>query len=273
MTARGVLRRGVVLALGAIWLVPLYLLVVNAARPAGQDALSELWRLPSSFGLLDNLQVAWSRAGLGASIGSTFVYSLVAPVLAVVVGASAGFAISVQRLRHGFAWFVFVFGGSIFPVQMLLAPLFIGYGMADLYDTRHGLLLIYTAVNVPFAALVMRNFFTNVSYSLYEAATIDGASTWSVFWRIFMPVSASALVAIFILEFTLTWNDLLFGLTLSATDTVRPIMTALASLQSAYSGTTAPDVLAAALVVSLPTIVVFLVAQRFFRQGLALGQL
>ncbi|HEY4026602.1 MAG TPA: carbohydrate ABC transporter permease, partial [Candidatus Dormibacteraeota bacterium] len=140
-------------------------------------------------------------------------------------------------------------------------------------DTRHGLVLIYTAVNVPFAALVMRNFFTNVSHSLYEAATIDGASTWSVFWRIFMPVSASALAAIFILEFTLTWNDLLFGLTLSATDTVRPVMTALASLQSAYSGTTAPDVLAAALVVSLPTIVLFLLAQRFFRQGLALGQL
>jgi multiple sugar transport system permease protein len=273
VTARGVLRRGVVLALGVVWLVPLYLLVVNAARPPSQDDLSQLWRLPSSFGLLDNLLVAWNRAGLGSSIASTFLYSLVAPALAVVVGACAGFAISVLRLRHGFAWFVFVFGGTIFPVQMLMAPLFIGYSIADLYDTRHGLVLIYTAVNVPFAALVMRNFFTNVSHSLYEAATIDGASTWSVFWRIFVPVSASALVAIFILEFTLTWNDLLFGLTLSATDTVRPVMTALSSLQSAYSGTTAPDVLAAALVVSLPTIVVFLVAQRFFRQGLALGQL
>ncbi|HEY4026304.1 MAG TPA: carbohydrate ABC transporter permease, partial [Candidatus Dormibacteraeota bacterium] len=180
MTARGVLRRGVVLALGAVWLVPLYLLVVNAARPPSQDDLSELWRLPASFGLLDNLQVAWSRAGLGSSIASTFLYSLVAPALAVVVGASAGFAISVLRLRHGFAWFVFVFGGTIFPVQMLMAPLFIGYGFANLYDTRHGLVLIYTAVNVPFAALVMRNFFTNVSHSLYEAATIDGASTWSV---------------------------------------------------------------------------------------------
>src|SRR5258708_8270704 len=114
---------------------------------------------------------------------------------------------------------------------MLLAPLFIGYGTVDVYDTRHGLVLIYTAVNVPFAALVMRNFFTNVSHSLYEAATIDGASTWSVFWRIFMPVSSSALVAIFILEFTLTCNDLLFGLTLSPTHTVPPVHTPLTPLQ------------------------------------------
>ena len=97
---------------------------------------------------------------------------------------------------------------------MLLIPLFVGYANTDLYDTRLGLLLVYTAISVPFATFVMRNFFSGVSFSLYEAAIVDGASTWHVFWRIYLPLASSALGAIFILQATFVWNDLLLGLTL-----------------------------------------------------------
>jgi len=125
----------------------------------------------------------------------------------------------------------------------------------------------------PLAAFMMRNFFTGVAYSLYEAAVLDGASTWKVFWRIYMPVSLTALAAIFILEFTIIWNELLLGLTLTQTASVRPIMASLTTLQSAYAGTTVPVILAAGLLVSLPTVAVFLATQRLFARGLSLGQL
>lgn len=264
--------RSVFAVLWVAWLVPLYLLVVNAMRPTAEYATSSNWALPTHFALWDNFKTAYDAAGLGGSLGSTFLYALVSPAIAVLIGALAGFAIVALRLRHGFWWFVLIFGGTIFPSQMLIVPLFVGYADLNLYNTRPGLILVYTAISVPLAAFVMRNFFTGVSYSVYEAAVMDGAPRWRIFFSVYLPLATSALAAVYIMEFTFVWNDLIFGLTLSQTDTVRPIMTALAGLQSAYAGTTENVVLAAMLVVSLPTMAIFLATQRLFARGLSLGQ-
>lgn len=266
------IRRVVLAVLGLIWLAPTYLLVVNAARGVDSYNPDQVWAPPSDFALLDNMADAWDRVDLGPSIGATLLYSALGPALAVVIGAMAGFAISVLKVRGGFAWFMLIFGGTIFPTQMLLIPLFFGFSSAQLYDTRAGLVLVYTAISVPFAAFVMRNFFTGVAHSLFEAARMDGANLWRVFWRIYLPLAFPALGAVFILEFTFVWNDLLFGLTLSQSPEVRPIMNAVSALNSAYAGTRMPIILAAGILVSLPTVALFLFTQRIFARGLALGQ-
>jgi multiple sugar transport system permease protein len=271
MTFGGVARRAVLVVLGVLWLLPTYLLLVNAVRPATTYDSDKIWT-PSGFGFFDNVRIAWEAAQLGESVGSTALYAVLSPAAGVIVGALAGFAIVVLRLRAGFWWFMLIFGGTIFPTQMLLIPLFLGYSTNQLYDTKSGLILVYTAVCVPLAAFVLRNFFTGIAYSIYEAGRMDGASSWRIFWRIYLPMSAPALGAVFILEFTFIWNDLLFGLTLSQSESVRPIMTAVSSLSSAYGGKSIPVVLAAGLFISLPTILLFLLTQRLFARGLALGQ-
>jgi multiple sugar transport system permease protein len=265
------IRSGLLVLFGLLWLVPIYLLVVNAAKPATEYDSRSVWT-PHSFALFSNVADAWSKADLGPSVTSTLVYSVVSPLIAVIVGAAVGFAIVALRLKHGFFWFTMLFAGSIFPLQMLLVPLFIGMADANLYDTRTGMLLVYTAISVPFASFVMRNFFTGVSYSLFEAAVMDGATPWRIFRSIYLPLATNALAAIFILQATFVWNDLLLGLTLSQSDNVRPIMPALTSLQSTYGGSALPTVLAGALLVSLPTVILFVATQRLFVRGLALGQ-
>lgn len=268
----GFLRRGVLVVLGVLWLVPTYLLLVNAARPATAYSADRIWAPSGQLGFVDNVRLAWEAAQLGPSIASTFLYAVASPAAGVVAGALAGYAIVVLRLHGGFWWFMFIFGGTMFPTQMLLIPLFLGYSDRSLYDSRSGLVLVYTAICVPLAAFVLRNFFTGIAYELFEAARMDGASIWRIFWRIYLPLSLPALGAVFILEFTFIWNDLLFGLTLSQTDTVRPIMTAVSALHSAYSGSTVPVVLAAGVFISLPTVLLFLLTQRLFARGLTLGQ-
>lgn len=264
----------VLVVLGLIWLAPAYLMVVNAARPAGAYNPADAWTPSGSFDLLANMRRAWDGAGLGESLGSTLLYSIISPVLAILIGALAGFSIVTLRLRHGFAWFMLIFGGTVFPAQMLLVPLFVAYSRLNLYDTSFGLILIYAAISVPFAAFVMRNFFTGVAFSIFEAARLDGASTARIFWRMYLPLSWSALAAIFVLEFTFTWNDLLFGMTLAQSPGIRPVMPAVSALQSdVYAGTPVPVALAVGLLVSLPAIALFLATQRFFTRGLTLGQL
>ncbi|MFF0864958.1 carbohydrate ABC transporter permease [Nonomuraea sp. NPDC003560] len=266
------IRRIVLIVLGLIWLGPTYLLVVNASRPAASYDPASAWAPSGDFALLDNFGRALDSADLTGSLASTALYAVVSPLLGVLIGALAGYTIVVLRLRHGFWWFLLIFGGTVFPSQMLLVPLFVGYSDAGLYDSRLGMILIYTAINVPLAAFVLRNFYTGVAFSIFEAARMDGASTWRIFWRIYLPISLSALTAVFILEFTFIWNDLIFGLTLTQTESVRPVMTALAGLMTdVYAGTPVPVGLAAGLVVSLPTVVLFLATQRLFARGLSLG--
>lgn len=269
----GFARRGLLIVVGVAWLVPLYLLIVNAIRPSTAFTGTNEWTLPSSFGFFSNISTAQQASGLLGSLGSTALYSLVSPALAVLLGALVGFAVSVLEPRRPFLWFMVVFGGAVFPAQMLLVPLFVGYAQLDLYNTHQGLIIIYTALSIPLAALVLRNFFGGVPSSLFQAAQIDGASRWTIFWRIYLPVAWSALAAVFILEFTFIWNDLLFGLTLASSGGVRPVMPALQSLQSAYGGSTIPVVLAAGVLVSLPPVIVFLATQRFFARGLTLSQI
>lgn len=268
----GVLRRLVIVVLGLFWLLPLYLMVANAAKDSDAYGRVNVWLPGTVGGLAQNLADGWSRGRIGAGLGSTAVYAVVSPTLAVVVGAAAGFAIVALRLRHGFAWFVLIFCSTVFPIQMVLLPLFTAYVNAGLYDTHLGMILVYTVISVPFSAFVMRNYFSGIARSMFEAATLDGASAVRAFWSIYLPMSRSALFAVFILQATFVWNDLLLGLSLSQSETVRPVMPALAALQSAYGGSTMPTVLAGGLIVSLPTVALFLATQRFFTRGLTLGQ-
>nr|WP_179580449.1 carbohydrate ABC transporter permease [Leifsonia psychrotolerans] len=250
----------------------MYLIVINAAKTQDQYGTTNVWSPAGLSGLVGNITEAWTRGNISEAVWSSTLYAITAPLIAVVIGAAAGFAIVVLRLRHGFGWFVFIFSSTVFPLQILLLPLFVGYVAFDLYDSRLGMILVYTAISIPFSAFVMRNFFAGIALSVFEAAVVDGASSWRIFWRIHLPLSVPALVAVFILQATLIWNDLLLGMTLSKSADIRPLMGSLAALQGNYGGSTAPVLLAGGLIVSIPTIALFLFAQRAFGRGLALGQ-
>ncbi|GAB2617314.1 carbohydrate ABC transporter permease [Pseudactinotalea suaedae] len=268
-----VLLRQILLAvMGLIWLLPVYLLLANASKRPEVFGDYSIWQFGDLGGLVSNMADAWGRGRLSLGILSTALYAISGPALAVIIGAAAGFAIVALRLRNGFFWFVLIFASTIFPLQMILMPLFIGYAQTGLYNSRVGMILVYTVIAVPFSAFVMRNFFSGIAHQVFEAAVMDGASAWRIFWRIYLPMSAPALVAIFILQATFIWNDLLLGLTLSQSETVRPVIAALSALQSTYGGSAMSTVLAGGLLVSLPTVVLFLATQRAFTRGLSLGQ-
>lgn len=267
------LARQIVLGLiGILWLVPVYLLLANASKTPETFGSMSVWAPGDLRGLLGNIADAWGAGRLNRGMLSTALYAVISPIVAVIIGAMAGYSIVALRLRNGFAWFVVIFAATIFPLQMVLMPLFVGYAQTGLYNSRLGMVLIYTCIAVPFSAFVMRNFFSGIAHHVFEAATVDGASPLRIFVRIYLPMSMPALIAIFILQATFIWNDLLLGLTLTQSAEIRPIVTALSAMQSTYGGSAMSTVLAGGLVVSLPTVILFLATQRAFTRGLSLGQ-
>lgn len=268
------LRVGFLAVLGFFWLVPVYLLVANAAKSSSYYSGDTIWLPGNVLDLVDNLVRVFEKTDIPDSLGNTVLYSITGPLIAVILGAAVAFAVIVLRLRNGFFWFFVIYSGSVFPLQMMVIPLFDVYSRVGLYDTTTGMIFVYAVVCLPFSAFVMRNFFSGIAESVFEAAVVDGASMWRIFTRIYLPMSFSALTVVFILQATWVWNDLLLGLVLTQSAETRNVMPILTSLQATGGGggESYTVVLTAALLVSIPTALLFVVSQRYFSKGLALGQ-
>ncbi|QER90400.1 carbohydrate ABC transporter permease (plasmid) [Streptomyces tendae] len=267
MSLGRVLRNAAIVTLAVLWLIPTWLLLVNAAVPAESYSGSPHW-LPQDFGLFDNMSQAWDKANLGPSLGNSLLYSVVSAGAAAVIAGLAAFATIIMPVKRQALWFWVIYAGTLLPLQVFIRPLFLSYARTSLYDTQVGLVLIYTAVAIPFAFFVMRNYALTLPREIVEAARMDGASWWRVFWQIHVPLTRSAMIAVFVFQFVAVWNDLLFGITMVTSRNIRPVMAALADLQGNYSNVGPPIVLAGALLVSLPTVVLFFSAQRFFVSSL-----
>lgn len=260
-----------ILALAAFWLVPFWSPLITPMKSTSEYFATSAWTLPRNpANLFANIQTAWQTAGLGPGFLASLSYGVVGAGMAILFASLGAFAITRLRIRAPFFWFFLVFTGTIVPFQMYLIPLFQTYNSVGLYDTWAGMALFYTAIAIPFSLFVMRGAFSTISREILEAARLDGCRDFAVYWRICMPLARGSIAVLFLFQFTWIWNDLIFGLVLSTSDGVRPVMPALAGMQGLYATQGPPTVLAAALVASLPTIALFLLLRSYMIRGLAL---
>ena len=256
--------------LTVFWLLPIAILIMNAIKTKEDFLYSTGLTLPHSFALFDNVARAWAK-GLSSGFFNSVIYGLAASVSAVVLSALAAYGIVRLRIPWALFWFLLIYSGTVFPFQMYLIPLFNLYLDTGMYDTRLGMIAFYIAITIPFCTFVMRGFFLTVPWQIQEAAALDGAGSWQTFWRIMFPMARAPLILLVLIQFTWIWNDLLFGLVLSKSDEVRPVMVALVGMQGVYGATDGPSVIAATLIGGAPTLILFLFLQRYFIRGLSLG--
>ncbi|MFZ0218135.1 MAG: carbohydrate ABC transporter permease, partial [Candidatus Dormiibacterota bacterium] len=221
------------------WLVPLWMVVIAAMKTTPEYARDvSQWALPRQpLQLFANLAQAWSTSGMGSGFLASLLYGVVGAGVAILFASLGAYALTRLPVRWPFFWFVLCFSGTIFPFQMYLIPLFKAYQSVGLYDTWPGMICLYVAICIPFCLFVMRSFFATVPRDLQEAARLDGSADFAIFWRIFLPLAKGPLAVLFLFQFTWIWNDLLFGLVLSVSDGVRPVIPSLAGLQGTYAHT------------------------------------
>ncbi len=269
-----VLRRNAAFVFGLVlcvfWLLPLLLVTMNAFKEKREYLMGNTWTLPQGFRLFENMQNAWGK-GLGDGFFNSILYGLTGASGAILLASLAAFGIVRLKIPRGLFWFLLIYSGTIFPFQMYLIPLFRLYLSSELYDTRLGMIAFYVAICIPFCTFVMRGFFLSLPWDFQEAAKIDGANDWQVFWRLMVPLARAPMLVLLLFQFTWIWNDLLFGLILTKSPEVRPIMPTLLGMQSIYGASDGPTIIAAVVIASLPMLLLFLLLQRYFIQGLRLG--
>ena len=261
-----------IIALTVAYLTPFYYLLVTVFKTSEEYAQSGVLEPPASLApFVDNVVQAWTIAHLGEAALNSFGYAIVGSAVAVAFAAAAAYGMTRLKLLGANGWFMLIFTGTLFPFQMYLVPLLFGYQRLGLVNSWLGMLLVYIAICIPFPLLVLRNSFSGITREVDEAARIEGASEWRVFTSMIIPNAVGPLIALFLLQFTFIWNDLLFSSILASGIEVRSIMVALQSLQGTYSTIGPNVVITATLISSIPTVLLFVALRKYFMAGLQLG--
>jgi raffinose/stachyose/melibiose transport system permease protein len=251
---------------GVIWLTPVAIVVLTAIRSAADIAANGTFALPRSFEF-SNFSEAWSLGVSQYLVNSLLITALKVPI-GLLIASLAAFALSTMRFAGRETIFRLFILGLIIPVQLTLVPLNLAMTELDLVDSHAGLILLYVGFGLPFHILVLRGFMLTLPYELVEAAVIDGASWATVFWRVILPLARPALVALAILDGVATWNEFILAQIFLRSSEKRTL--ALGVVQFTTEISTAYDLLAAAQCITIiPVLVLYLMFQRYFVQGVA----
>jgi len=262
-----------------IWLAPLIYAFYTALRPYADTEKYGYVSLGGHFNF-SNFTTAWTQADLPLYFWNSVIITVPALILTLLLASMVAFVVSRYRFRVNIALLTVFTAGNLLPQQAIITPLYKMYQLiplplwlsdsGKLDDSYLGLILIHVAFQTGFCAFVLANYMRTIPGELSEAAVVDGASAWRQYWQIIMPLCRPVLAALATLEFTWIYNDFFWATVLMQTGDKRPVTAALNNLQGEFFVNN-NLISAAALIVAVPTLVVFFLLQKQFVSGLTLG--
>ncbi|MDF1609348.1 carbohydrate ABC transporter permease [Hoeflea sp. YIM 152468] len=252
-----------------IWLAPVVFILFTSLKSESEIFSSAAFALPSDF-QWSNFSVAWAKGNFNQTFVNSSVITVIKVPLGLLISAMAAYALAQIPTGWNKLLLVFVLFGAMIPFQVMLAPLFTLVNSMGLIDTYPGIILPYLAFGVPYQVFILHGFFRAVPKELTEAALIDGASHFTIFRRIFLPVSLPVLSALLILDFVATWNEFAMALVLLQDKNMWNLPLGLMSYQGQFSNNYG-QLNAAIVMTVLPATIVYLIFQRYFVSGLTSG--
>ena len=258
---------------------PLYVMLVTSFKSLEEIRESSLMLLPSEW-MLDGWSKAWSHACVGLSCNgvkphfiATFAITIPSLIFSVFLGALNGYALTQWKFKGSDLLLAGLLMGCFMPFQLYLIPIAVTLREMGLFGTASGLILLHTVYGVPLTTLLFRNYFVSLPRELIKAALIDGAGFFRIFFQVILPLSPSIIVVCVILIFTGIYNDFIFALTFGEVGK-QPVMAALNNIVNSTYGVKEHNVnMAATLLTALPTLLIYLLAGKFFIRGLTSGAL
>ncbi len=277
LTFGRVFTYGLLLVAALFFLAPLYVMIVTSLKDAEQIRNGNLLSLPTSLNF-ESWGLAWNSActgvdcrGLAPFFWNSVIMAVPAVLISTAWGAINGYVLSMWKFRGSEVLFGFLLFGVFMPFQVVLLPMSQVLGWLGLSSSIAGLVLVHSLAGMAGTTLFFRNYYTAVPRELVNAARIDGAGFWRIFWRIVLPMSTPILMVTLIWQFTNIWNDFLFGVAFSGADS-KPVTVGLNNMANTTSSVKNYNVdMAAAIIAGLPTMLVYVLAGQYFVKGLTAG--
>jgi raffinose/stachyose/melibiose transport system permease protein len=255
----------IVLALWALVVaVPLYILVVSCFKSTA-EIYGDRFGLPTNW-TFDNFANAWTQAQFARYMWNSFAVTGGAVVLTLVVSAMAAFPLSRYQLGWSSPVLAFFLAGVMLPIRLASVELFSLMKTLDLLDSRLGLILVYSAIRIPFAVFILANFMRVLPRELEEAARLDGAKEWRILFRIILPTIKPAVAIVAIFTAIAVWNDFFFPLIFIFDDAYKTVPLAITTFIGQFR-TDWGMVFAALALSMMPVLVMYLLLARQIREG------
>ncbi len=282
--ARGVLSRlwdgrtkylvgAICLAMCAIMLTPLVLSVLASFKSTAEAAALPPTYIPSAI-TLDSYERLWTyQAGLPTYLGNSFGTAFLTIAFVLVLTVPAAYALARFPIPGKELMFVLLLLALIIPYQALLTPMFLMFAQFKLTNSLIGLAVLHTAIQIPFSVYVLRNSFAAVPRELEEAAVMDGANSWQVLRRIFIPSLVPAIITVALFAFITSWNEFLGALVMMSKSSsfTLPVILAAARTETSLGGTDWGMLQAGVTISIIPCIGVYLLLQKYYVSGLLSG--
>lgn len=267
------------------WAVITVLVLIYALFPVA-SIVATSFKLPSQLNLGTFLPETWSTTNYesillpsGAAqelflsaLRNSVGISLIATVIAVVLATLAAYAIARLDFPGKRLILTTALAVSIFPVISIVTPLFNLWREIGLYDTWPGLIIPYLSLTLPISIWTLAAFFRQIPWELEQAAQVDGATTWQAFRKAIVPLAAPGVFTTALIAFFIAWNDFVYGISLTSTSAARPVPAALAFFTGASQFESPTGAIsAAAVVVTVPVVILVLLFQRQIVAGLTQG--
>ncbi|MGJ7605764.1 carbohydrate ABC transporter permease [Variovorax sp. LT1R20] len=267
----------VLLVLAFVFLMPVYVMVINSLKPLEEIRSGNLMTLPIDW-TLDPWRAAWSTAQIGVQptglkpyFINSFLLVVPAVVISTLIGALNGYILTQYRIRGAHLLFAAMLFSVFIPFQIVLIPMARTLGFLGIAGTVTGLIFVNVVYGIGFTTLFFRNYYAAFPQELVRSARMDGAGFFGVLLRILLPNSTPIIVVTVIWQFTNIWNEFLFGASFSDFSSF-PITVALNNLVNSSTGVKEYNVhFAGAFIAALPTLVVYLISGKYFVRGLMAG--
>lgn len=264
------LTTALVVLIVVVQVYPLAWMIVTSLRPAGEFAAGNPFGLPSEL-TLDNYVRAFEMADLPRFILNSFVVTGVSSLLIVVLGMMGAYAVQVLGFRGSRIVLGLFLLGIIVPVQVALVPLFINYSRVGLLNTYQSMIIPLVGFALPISVYMFHSFFQYIPKEIYEAASLDGAGPYRVFFGVTMPLSTNTVITVVFVNGIFIWNDFIFANTFVFDEGLKTIPLGLQNFIGAMGSVDWTATFAAVCVTITPLLLVFLVLNRAIIYGLESG--
>ncbi len=257
------------LLFGVLILMPVYVLIVTSLKGNSETDPSHAWTIPHLW-TVSAWHLAWTA--LAPNLGNSFKLVIPATLLSTVLGSLNGFVLSKWRFPGADFVFTFFLFGMFIPYQAVMIPLTQLFQDVHFPEGIPRLIFAHVIYGIPITALIFRNYYATIPEDLMEAARMDRAGMLRTYWSVVLPISAPAFVVALIWQFTSIWNDFLFAVFIITDPAKWPVTVALNNVSGSFV-TPYNEQMSAALLASLPTLVVYVLLGRYFMRGLMAGAL
>ncbi len=246
---------------------PLLWMVLNGFKQ-NAELFGNPFALPISWEW-QNYANAWNR-GVSNYLMTSVLVTVTSTIATVFISAWAAYGLTRVNLPFNRGILTVILGGLMLAPAVALVPLVKMFQSLGLYNTFWALLILYTAFRIPFTTFLIRAYMIDLPREIDEAAKVDGATQWTTFWRIILPMCKPILVSTVILHILFAWNEYLFAMVFTSGTGVQTLPVGLTSLMSKH-GTDYPVVFAGMVIAAIPVVLLFFIGQRYFVKGLADG--